>query len=100
MRKSAPFLDKVKLPARLHDCWLWTGYTHKNGYGGIRVKQKQIKAHRYSYMLYKGPIPDGFLVLHSCDVKNCVNPRHLRLGTQSENIKEMYQKGRAYWQKR
>ena len=99
MRKSAPFLDKVKLPAHLHDCWLWTGYTHKNGYGGIRVNQKQIKTHRYSYTLYRGPIPPGLLVLHSCDVRNCVNPRHLFLGTQKDNVQDMMHKGRAKFRK-
>lgn len=75
------------------ECWLWTGTKYRNGYGWIKVFGKVISAHRYSYELHKGPIPDGNEVLHSCDVKHCINPDHLRIGSHSENMKEASYRG-------
>lgn len=52
-------------------------------------------AHRISWLIHRGPIPSGMLVLHSCDVRRCVNPKHLFLGTQLDNLRDMATKGRA-----
>jgi len=74
-------------------CWVWTGQVYRNGYGGIKVFGKMTATHRFSYELHKGPIPDGMHVLHSCDVKRCINPEHLRLGTHAENMREAAERG-------
>src|SRR5229473_1294677 len=65
-------------------CWIWTGALN-NGYGWIGVNKTQVLAHRAYYELYKGPIPDGLLVLHRCDVRCCINPEHLYVGTYLDN---------------
>lgn len=64
------------------------------GYANLRVNRKSIKAHRFSWELHNGPIPDGLKVLHKCDVRHCVNPDHLFLGTIKDNVDDMIQKGR------
>lgn len=74
-------------------CWLWTGSKYRNGYGWLKVFGKNRSAHRYSYELHKGEIPEGLEVLHSCDVKHCVNPNHLRVGSHSENMKDAADRG-------
>lgn len=76
-------------------CWLWQGYCIADGYGSMSVGPKPTAAHRYSFELHKGPVPDGLFVCHSCDVRNCVNPDHLWLGTLSDNNRDMALKGRA-----
>src|SRR5690242_19244746 len=72
-------------------CWIWTGYIARNGYGRYRREG----AHRVSYERANGHIPSGFQVNHSCDRRLCVNPAHLWLGTQVDNMREMVQKGRS-----
>lgn len=76
-------------------CWLWTGYLTKKGYGELTFEGKSWRAHRLSYKAFKGPIPDGFLVMHGCDVRCCVNPDHLGLGTAADNSEDMKRKGRT-----
>jgi HNH endonuclease len=79
-------------------CWLWVGACRDNGYGHLsRGKRGEgnISAHRASWEIYFGPIPDGLDVLHRCDVHNCVRPDHLFLGTQADNTHDMIEKGRA-----
>ena len=63
-------------------CWLWTGGT-RNEYGWFNPAR--TRAHRHSYLLAKGPIPDGLMILHTCDVKLCVRPDHLYAGTAKDN---------------
>lgn len=75
-------------------CWLWLKAKHPDGYGSITYKKKPTKAHRVSYLEFIGPIPDGFFVLHSCDTPSCINPNHLRIGTASDNMKDMVKRGR------
>jgi len=74
-------------------CWLWTACTNY-GYGIFRVDKKKLKAHRYSWSLINGTIPKNNIIMHKCDVTQCVNPEHLKLGSQKENITDMVQKGR------
>lgn len=76
-------------------CWIWKLDTRQRGYGKLKMDGKDILAHRASYQAFISPIPDGALVLHACDVPSCVNPEHLFLGTQKENIEDMVRKGRA-----
>ena len=82
-------------PEALTGCWFWLGSCGNSGYGKTRfTHSKDMTAHRVSYMGFKGEIPEGMNVLHVCDVRTCVNPEHLFLGTQRENIKDMVTKGR------
>ena len=77
-------------------CWLWKGKTMGNGrYGRIQVDNLSVGAHRFSYQLHHGPIPEGMCVCHRCDVPMCVNPDHLFVGTIKENWQDMVDKGRS-----
>ena len=75
-------------------CWEWQAHTVR-GYGGIKVDCKTKKAHRVAWELTSGPIPEDMCVLHKCDNPLCVNPSHLFLGTQSDNIQDRVSKGRC-----
>lgn len=75
-------------------CWEWLGYKTRKGYGTQRFGGKKILAHRYSYELYNGKIPDGLCICHKCDNPSCVNPDHLFLGTIQENNLDCIKKGR------
>jgi hypothetical protein len=81
-------------------CWLWTGAKNRFGHGSIMCDRNvhknrfQIFAHRASWEIHVGSIPEGMCVLHRCDVPACVNPEHLFLGTKQDNSDDMKQKGR------
>jgi hypothetical protein len=85
------FFEKV---TKTDSCWLWTGAISSTGYGSFRIGQKIVRTHRYSYLMHIGEIPQSFEVCHTCDVRACVNPEHLWVGTKSDNMKDMFAKGR------
>jgi hypothetical protein len=104
-------LSKRQIPnafiARFHGkyatsdgCWLWQTGKFARGYGmcnlgrDFRGKQHTEYAHRVAYVLAHGDIPAGAVVMHTCDVPACVNPSHLALGDQGDNIRDCYAKGR------
>ena len=80
-------------------CWLWQGDTTHKGYGVAWVQRKQVRAHRLAYFFKYGEFDESLLVLHKCDVRSCVRPDHLFLGTPKDNVADMIKKGRARWQK-
>src|SRR5436190_17812213 len=77
------------------ECWLWTGTLDRNGYGRFGIDGRQPAAHRVSWRLHRGEIPVGLYVCHHCDVPGCVNPEHLFLGTQTDNMRDRTRKGRT-----
>lgn len=77
-------------------CWNWKGGKAK-GYGALSIGRGKISAHRFSWELHNGPVPDGMFVLHSCDNPACVNPAHLWLGTNQDNMTDKMEKDRGNW---
>lgn len=86
------FFKKISHESHPNGCWI---YTKGNRYAKLDVNGKTVQAHRYSYELFNGVIPDGLYVCHKCDIKLCVNPDHLFLGTSQENRQDMMKKGRG-----
>ena len=90
------FFGKVE---KTESCWNWTGGLTSGGYGKFSFNRKTISAHRMSWLIHFGEIPKGegyhgTCVLHKCDNRKCINPKHLFLGTQKVNIIDSYNKGR------
>lgn len=77
------------------DCWIWKGSTRSRGYALCTMNGKLVGAHKVSYLINKGEVPEGLCVLHKCDVRSCVRPDHLWLGTVAENNADKIAKGRA-----
>lgn len=108
MRETARVPTKIRKPslarrfdrgvarwgAAKEDCWLWIGCRTRAGYGLIGHGGRLIYTHRVAWALTIGPIPDGLWVLHKCDNPPCVNPAHLFLGTNRDNMIDMARKGR------
>ena len=83
------------MPIPFSGCIIWLGADNGRGYGVVTINGRQTYAHRASYEYSVGPIPDGMFVCHHCDVRSCINPRHLFLGTARANTSDMISKGRA-----
>ena len=89
--------NRFWLNVNKHDdkCWKWQGAKSVQGYGVLNINRKAFKAHRYSWILHFGEIPNDLFICHKCDNPSCVNPDHLFLGTNSDNMKDMREKGRS-----
>lgn len=105
-RGPRPFAERRTLEARFwakvaksDGCWVWTGGRKPDGYGTIRAGGERgggavVSAHRVSWEMHRGPVPDGLHVLHRCDSPPCVNPAHLFLGSNADNVADKVAKGR------
>lgn len=87
-------LEIQHIPEPNSGCWLWTGACDRKGYGKVQVSGVAWYAHRASFALHRGPIPDGMHVLHKCDTPACINPNHLFIGSNAENHLDKIAKGR------
>ncbi|MBX3543244.1 HNH endonuclease signature motif containing protein [Chelatococcus sp.] len=88
-------------PSGADECWCWKGSRLKSGYGKIGPGGRgrpDLLAHRVSYEIHRGVIPDGLYVMHMCDNPPCVNPAHLSIGAPSQNSADMVVKGRNRYQ--
>lgn len=107
---DAEYLERLKRGSTISEsgCWEWNGFRHPPrgmkhhgpdyGYGEMCYRGKGTRTHRLAWILTRGPIPNGMVVMHTCDNPPCCNPEHVRLGTQKENQQEMARKGRGRWQ--
>lgn len=78
----------------MSQCWMWKGAVDKDGYGRLQSENKTLKAHRVSFEISKGKIPEGKIVCHKCDIPGCVNPLHLYAGTHKSNVRDCMTRGR------
>ena len=92
-KRRRRFLKFVNM-ATPDECWNWVGSLKGNGYGQFNDGGPKY-AHRVAYELFVGPVPEGKYVCHTCDNRRCVNPRHLWIGDQLLNLRDMMQKGRG-----
>ncbi len=96
--KKRPLLDRFfEKVEKTEKCWLWTASKNTSGYGNFgdgTPQNKLLLVHRFSWQIHKGEIPNNLWVLHKCDVRHCVNPDHLYLGTLKNNIKDMMDRKR------
>jgi hypothetical protein len=90
------FWSKVDIKSA-DECWEWLSSKTSFGHGRF-ISENDITAHRFSWILFNGAIPDGLCVCHTCDNPGCVNPNHLWVGTKTDNNRDMTAKGR-HWQK-
>ena len=95
LRKAVEYIESRCAPEPNSGCWLWLLSLKVDGYGHATFNSKYIGAHRLAWIAFKGEIPDGLHVLHRCDTRCCVNPEHLFLGTNRDNIDDMLRKGRS-----
>lgn len=99
------FWSKVHKTSSPHGCWEWTAscFEKRGGYGQFSTVsfsgRKRYSAHRFSWLIEHGSIPKGLCVLHRCDNPKCVNPMHLFLGTDMDNVRDMRAKRRDSWSK-
>lgn len=94
MEKLQQYLKKRCNVDEKSGCWIWEGGVDSWGYGQFHYKKKTVKAHRKSYEAFKGEIPTGMFVCHTCDTPSCINPDHLWLGTPKQNAQDRNSKFR------
>lgn len=93
-KQEQRFYSKIN---KTDTCWLWLGTKGKSGYGAFWLNTKPVRAHRLSYVLKYGSFDQSLYVCHHCDNPSCVNPEHLFLGTNKDNMDDGYKKGRIKW---
>src|SRR5438094_246049 len=96
IKDLARFFSKIR---KTDTCWLWAGAISRSGYGQMFINGRNTLPHRYIFEQTYGPIPTGLFVCHSCDTKHCVNPEHLFLGNNSDNVLDSANKGRHRMQR-
>ena len=93
-------IDRLSIPEPMSGCFLWIGNVDSRGYGRINIRSRYVGAHRLAWSVVNGPIPPGMQIRHSCDNPPCVNPAHLLLGTNHDNVLDMARRGRHHCQKK
>lgn len=88
------FIAKIQINPET-ECWEWTAGLTTDGYGKFNVGGQTMRAHRFSWFLYRGDIPDNLIIRHKCDNPKCVNPTHMELGTISDNVQDRVSRGRG-----
>lgn len=88
-------IENIKYEIDENGCWICKNYIDRKGYGNIKVKQKNTRAHRRVYEIINGKIPNNLIVRHTCDIRSCVNPDHLILGTIQDNNKDTIDRNRT-----
>ena len=86
--------SQIEVSGHRGSCWLWNGVKDDHGYGKMSLNGHEERVHRIMYKLVNGEIPNGLFVLHRCDTPACVNPDHLFVGTQKDNMQDCIKKGR------
>lgn len=96
-------IEESSIPEPNSGCWLWLSSVKNSGYGQIGAaspytgRRTMLSAHKAAHIVFNGAVPDGGVVRHICDNKLCVNPEHLTVGTQAQNLSDMRGRGRNYW---
>lgn len=88
-------IDRNTIPEPNTGCLLWTGASHRFGYGQMRIKKKTHNVYRIVYELINGPLGKGQVIRHKCDTPQCCSPNHLEVGTQTDNMQDMSRRGRC-----